>query len=158
MPQIIRVTKTFSFEAAHALQGYDGACRNIHGHSYKLKVTVKGPVVSEIYHPKDGMVMDFKELKTLVQENIITIFDHALILQKGTAIDFPSNHSLKVVHLPFSPTSENMISYFAGVIKSNLPNHLQLFSLLLSETDTSFVEWFESDQRTMQNTAHNLDI
>ena len=56
---VIRVTKEFTFEAAHALYNYDGQCSNIHGHSYRLFVTVKGSPVSDINHPKNGMVMDF---------------------------------------------------------------------------------------------------
>lgn len=62
---VIRLTKEFSFEAAHALDGYDGPCREIHGHSYRLFVTVKGCPADDDTNPKCGMVMDFGVLKAL---------------------------------------------------------------------------------------------
>jgi 6-pyruvoyltetrahydropterin/6-carboxytetrahydropterin synthase len=149
MSEIIRITKIFSFEAAHALEGYDGACRNIHGHSYKLSVSVRGKIFKSANHPKDGMVMDFKELKALVQDNIISVFDHSLILKETSKINFAGSYPLKIVEVPFQPTSENLISFFADCIKKGLPENLKLISLKLSETETSFVEWFESDQNVL---------
>ena len=56
---MIRITKEFKFEMAHALFGYDGLCKNIHGHSYRLWVTIKGNILKEVNHTKDGMVLDF---------------------------------------------------------------------------------------------------
>ena len=76
----IRVTKEFRFEAAHALKGYDGPCRNIHGHSYELSVTVTGIPETDTSSTKLGMVMDFGDLKRLVKREIIDQYDHALIL------------------------------------------------------------------------------
>ena len=59
----IRITKKFTFETGHALFGHDGKCKNIHGHSYSLFVTVLGRPISESSNPKFGMVMDFSDLK-----------------------------------------------------------------------------------------------
>jgi len=71
----IRLTKEFKWEMAHALLGYDGPCRNIHGHSYELVVTVIGVPSMRIDDPKLGMVMDFKDLKGIVRdENMLTDF------------------------------------------------------------------------------------
>ena len=61
--QNIRVTKVFTFDMAHALYGYDGPCKNIHGHTYILSVTLKGKVINENNHPKNGMVIDFSDFK-----------------------------------------------------------------------------------------------
>ena len=69
--QLIRITKEFKFEMAHALMGYDGLCRNIHGHSYGLNVTVAGYPIDEEGHPKLGMVMDFGDLKKIVRKAIV---------------------------------------------------------------------------------------
>ena len=77
----IRLTKEFSFEAAHALDGYDGPCREIHGHSYRLFVTVKGTPGEDPRDPKYGMVMDFGLLKRIVNEEVVSRFDHALVLR-----------------------------------------------------------------------------
>mgnify|MGYP001087225704 CR=1 FL=1 len=84
----IRLTKEFSFEAAHLLEGYDGACREIHGHSYRLFVTVKGCPADDDTNPKCGMVMDFGVLKSIVNEEVVSRFDHALVL-RATRRDAP---------------------------------------------------------------------
>ena len=68
----LRISKLFTLEMGHALLGHDGQCRNIHGHSYKLFVTLRGIPLDECGHPKDGMLMDFSDLKTIVQKNVIT--------------------------------------------------------------------------------------
>ena len=81
----IRLTKEFSFEAAHALEGYDGACREIHGHSYRLFVTVKGRPCADESHPKCGMVMDFGDLKRIVGEEVVSRLDHAFVLRRSPA-------------------------------------------------------------------------
>ena len=77
---VIRITKEFKFEMAHALKGYDGLCRNIHGHSYELLVTISGYPISDSNSPKLGMVMDFGDLKQIVRSTIVDVYDHALVL------------------------------------------------------------------------------
>ena len=84
MSSTIRITKQFSFETGHALYGYDGKCRNVHGHSYKLYVTVIGTPISEVNHVKLGMVIDFSDLKKIVKDKIVDIFDHATVFNKNT--------------------------------------------------------------------------
>ncbi len=64
------VSKEFTFDAAHFLTKYQGKCERLHGHTYRLRVTVEGPVGD------DGMVMDFVELKKLVREKVIDRYDH----------------------------------------------------------------------------------
>ena len=78
----IRITKRFSFETGHALYGYDGKCRNVHGHSYKLFVTVIGHPISDTTHVKLGMVIDFSDLKVIVKNKIVDVFDHATVFNK----------------------------------------------------------------------------
>ena len=79
----VRVTKIFRFEMAHALWGYDGLCKNIHGHSYVLKVTVIGIPIEDQSDKKLGMVIDFGDLKRVVNKNIVDVFDHSVILNKN---------------------------------------------------------------------------
>ena len=80
MASIIRVTKEFSFEMSHVLWNYDGPCRNVHGHSYKLFVTIAGVPVSDSENPKNGMVMDFTDLKKIVKHEIVDVFDHSVVV------------------------------------------------------------------------------
>ena len=80
----IRITKQFSFETGHALYGYDGKCKNVHGHSYKLSVTVIGTPIDDSTNVKFGMVIDFGDLKKIVKEEIVDLFDHATVFNKNT--------------------------------------------------------------------------
>ena len=145
---IIRLTKEFSFEAAHALGGYDGPCREIHGHSYRLFVTIKGEPSTDPTNPKQGMVMDFGVLKKIVSEEIISRFDHALVL-RSTADEalrkLLSEQFDNLIVVDYQPTCENMLDDFARRISARLPEGVVLHSLRLHETATSYAEWFASD-------------
>ena len=139
---MIRITKEFKFEMAHALHGYDGLCKNIHGHSYRLWVTIRGNVRKEVSHMKDGMVMDFDILKKIVKPEIVDKYDHSLVLNGNTShaeIDLTAFE--KVFLLPYQPTSENLVLDFAHHIKRKLPEGIELYKVVLSETATSFAEW-----------------
>ena len=143
---MVRITKEFKFEMAHALHGYDGLCKNIHGHSYKLFVTVKGEIKHDPGNAKDGMVLDFDILKSIVKPEIINKYDHSLVLNANSPhseIDFSAFE--KVFFLPYQPTSENLVRDFALKIKSKLPEGIELYKVILSETETSFAEWNSED-------------
>jgi len=141
----IRITKQFSFETGHALYGYDGKCRNVHGHSYKLFVTVVGTPITDKNNVKYGMVIDFSDLKKIVKEEIVERFDHATVLNKNTPhIELAEELKKRehhVILVDYQPTSENMVIDFVQKIKSRLPQNVSLFSLRLQETDSSFAEW-----------------
>ncbi|MEA1787260.1 6-carboxytetrahydropterin synthase [Arenibacter sp. GZD96] len=145
----IRITKQFSFETGHALYGYDGKCRNVHGHSYRLSVTVIGSPITDKNHVKLGMVIDFGDLKKIVKEEIVDTFDHATVFNMNTPHIDLANELIQrghnVILADYQPTSENMVIDFAAKIKARLPRHIQLYSLKLQETETSFAEWYASD-------------
>lgn len=146
---IIRITKQFNFETGHALYGYDGKCKNVHGHSYKLSVTVIGTPISDTSHVKLGMVIDFGDLKKIVKEEIVDPFDHATVFNKNTPHMELANELMerghKVILADYQPTSENMVIDFSARITARLPKDIQLHSLKLQETDTSFAEWYAGD-------------
>lgn len=143
---IIRVTKQFHFEMAHALLDYDGPCKNIHGHSYQLNVTVKGKVKTNTSDSDEGMVVDFGVIKKVVKELVVDVFDHALVLNERAKIDVSNFEFMnKLIRVPYQPTCENMLVHFAKTIQDHLPGHIQLHSLFLRETNTSFAEWFAED-------------
>ena len=145
----IRITKQFSFETGHALYGYDGKCRNVHGHSYKLNVTVIGQPISDTTHVKLGMVIDFSDLKVIVKNKIVDVFDHATVFNKNTPhVELAkelADRGHDVLLVDYQPTSEMMIIDFANVIKQELPSHIKLHSLKLQETDSCYAQWFASD-------------
>jgi 6-pyruvoyltetrahydropterin/6-carboxytetrahydropterin synthase len=145
----IRITKQFSFETGHALYGYDGKCKNVHGHSYKLSVTVIGKPITDSSNVKYGMVIDFTDLKKIIREEIVDVFDHATVFNKNTPhIELANELKQRdhhVILVEYQPTSENMVIDFADKIQKRLPNNIKLHSLRLQETESSFAEWFASD-------------
>ena len=145
----IRITKQFSFETGHALYGYDGKCKNVHGHSYRLDVTVIGTPISDNSNVKYGMVIDFGDLKKIVKSEIVDVFDHATVFNKNTPhVELAkelSNRGHNVLLVDYQPTSEMMVIDFAEKIKQHLPETIKLHSLKLQETATSYAEWYASD-------------
>ena len=121
---MIVVTKLFEFEACHHLPHYDGACHNLHGHSYKLEVTVSGQVSKNENDPKCGMIIDFKDLKAIVKSVAVDKYDHSNLNEF-----FPN------------PTAEIMVKQIAVDIMSKLPQGVYLMSCKLWETSTSYAEW-----------------
>lgn len=144
----IRVTKEFSFEMAHALWNYDGPCKNVHGHSYRLFVTLIGEPVSDRNNPKHGMVIDFGDLKKIVNSEIVDRFDHTAVVssdveeQRLKALNQMFGNVLVV---DYQPTCENMVVDIANRINPLLPKGVKLHSLKLYETANSYAEWYASD-------------
>ena len=145
----IRITKQFDFETGHALYGYDGKCRNVHGHSYKLSVTVIGTPIEDAQDVKYGMVIDFKDLKVIVQEEIVDKFDHATVFNKNTPhVELAHELQIRghnVILVDYQPTTEMMLVDFAAKINAKIPNTITLHSLRLQETGSSYAEWFASE-------------
>lgn len=146
MANIIRITKEFRFEGAHALEGYDGKCRHIHGHSYRMFITIKGCPKNEKGHPKDGMVIDFSVLKNIVGRTVVDRFDHALLMRKGSVLSEEIAAAYgNVILTDFQPTCENLAGHIASAISAELPDGVTLHSVKLYETESSYVEWFAED-------------
>ena len=146
---MIRLTKEFSFESAHALWGYDGKCREVHGHSYRLFVTVKGEPISDPQSPKLGMVMDFGELKTIVAQQITDRLDHSFVMRRTaeaeSLAEVMKSQFTNVILVDYQPTCENMLQDFAARLKAALPEGVELHSLRLHETATSYAEWYNDE-------------
>lgn len=141
---LLRLTKRFTFEMAHALPTYQGKCHNIHGHSYKLYVTVEGePSLAE--GSPDGMVIDFSSIKEIVQQHIVDLYDHALVLPKTNLEENTSDTDLggfaaKIIWVDFTPTTENLLIHFAHLLEQSFPPGARLHSLKLYETESSCAE------------------
>ncbi|WP_313375783.1 6-carboxytetrahydropterin synthase [Chishuiella sp.] len=148
---MIRLTKAFTFETAHALHGYDGKCKNIHGHSYKLFVTVKGIPSEDVNNVKLGMVMDFGDLKKIINKEIVNLFDHAILLNQNSPHKLLGEKLIEeghqVVFTEYQPSCENMILWMVDKIKAQLPNNIELVALKLHETENSYGEWLAEDNQ-----------
>jgi 6-pyruvoyltetrahydropterin/6-carboxytetrahydropterin synthase len=143
-PQKIRVTKKFTFDMAHALYGYDGPCKNIHGHTYHLSITLSGYTIQNSEHVKLGMVIDFGDLKQIVKQYIIEKFDHALVLNKEAPYsksEIISSEFEKVILVDYQPTCENLMLYFVSELKDKFSDKIELTAVRLEETPTSYSEW-----------------
>ena len=146
----IRITKYFTFEMAHVLKGYDGPCKHIHGHSYGLYVTLIGEPISSGSSPKRGMVMDFKDLKSIVKRQIVDVFDHSLAISSDhepDLIDEVKKRFGQVNVVDYQPTSENLLVDFADRISDKLPPGVRLHNLKLCETATAYSEWYADDNQ-----------
>lgn len=141
---MISITKIFRFEAAHAIHGYPGSCKNIHGHSYELQVTVKANQWEEGYVSGLGIIIDFKDLKAIVQAEVVNKLDHKLLLSQSYLNQnnlFPQLDELIVFDV--EPTAENLLIFARDQITKALPDHVQLQSLKLWETRDSYAEWLK---------------
>ncbi|GBL34833.1 6-carboxy-5,6,7,8-tetrahydropterin synthase [Filimonas sp.] len=148
LSQKVRVTKKFSFDMAHALYGYDGPCKNIHGHTYHLSVTLIGTPLQDASNVKLGMVVDFGDLKKIVKELILDSYDHALVLNEEAPYsksEVISNEFEKVILVPYQPTCENLLLHFVSILKDCFPTEMKLVSIRLEETPSSFAEWDQGD-------------
>lgn len=111
------VTKEFTFDAAHLLTDYEGACANLHGHTYRLEVTVTGEL-------RNGMIIDFSVLKDVVKREILDKVDHRML---NDVLDFRT-------------TAENMAEWMMKAIQSALPGRVYVTRIRLWETPTSYAE------------------
>jgi 6-pyruvoyltetrahydropterin/6-carboxytetrahydropterin synthase len=146
----VRVSKEFHFEMAHALWNYDGLCRHIHGHSYKLIITIIGVPIEDGNDQKLGMVLDFADLKAVVKEPVVDYFDHSLVINRGAENYLPDepNEMYDKVHLmDFQPTCENLVLYIAEKVQARLSPGIGLYSVKLYETATSYAEWYAADNK-----------
>lgn len=142
-----KVTKEFRFEMAHVLSNYNGPCGNLHGHSYRLLVTLESDNLI------DGMVLDLNVIKRLVNENIISELDHSLAVNANTDDDFEKylmmlciNHKKKITLFPFRTTAENMARYIYENINDLLnTNYINCTcsKVQLYETTTGCAEYSE---------------
>lgn len=126
---------------AHAIYGYAGACKNIHGHSYELYVTVSSPADGDEYITASGIAFDFKEIKQIVRTAIIQQFDHKLILSAhflAAHPAFPLPENLLVWEM--EPSAENIVIYIKKTLCDRLPPGIRLAYLKLYETNDSYAE------------------
>ena len=147
----VRVSKEVTIDCAHMLSGHQALCKNLHGHTYKIVITVYGEPISE--GPSKDMIIDFKQLKQAITEVITNDFDHAVIFSakehRGPAEEALYNwayeYGLRHFVMPARTTAENMSKYFSSAIYDYLVKSLCLenitkVSARVYETPTSYAE------------------
>jgi len=140
------VCKQFSFDAAHQLIGHKGKCANVHGHTYKLEVFAKGPVINRPGDSDDGFVIDFGDLKAIVKEFVVDPMDHSFLAQGDEPIIAElSTTGAKIYHLGVRSTCENMVKHIFEKLWTELPDLID--KIRLWETPTSYAETGVDDWR-----------
>lgn len=139
---MIQITKIFRFEMAHAIYGYAGKCKNIHGHSYVLHVTVADNSDENYFISAPGFIIDFKQLKKIINETVIHKLDHQLVLSN----QYVQSNGLLQRHeniflWEMEPSVENMLIYIKQNLQSAFPTEIRLIKLKLFETADSYAEW-----------------
>lgn len=129
----ISVTKCIEFEAAHCLPHYEGKCRHLHGHSYKLEVEVGMEENGYLLKEDGGMVIDFGQLKQHIEELIISKFDHHYLN------DLNENNSLASFVFKNFPTAENLCIFIAEQLMCHAK--LKVLRVRIWETSNSYAEW-----------------
>lgn len=144
---MLQLTKIFRFETAHAINGYEGQCKNIHGHSYELHVTIRSEKTEkDSFLPQPGFLVDFKDLKTIVKENIVDHFDHCLILSKAYIERYPNLRELENLEIwDVEPSAENILLYILKKLKDKMPEGIYIHNLKIFETSTSYAEWVHEE-------------
>ncbi len=138
---MITVTKTVKFDAAHILTNHRGLCKNLHGHTYRVAVSV-----TQSEGRKGDMVIDFKDLKTIAEELICARFDHAFIFNATSEGEreiaaVVEKHGMRTVSLPFRSTAENLAAYFYGELRKRIP---EVSAVKVWETEASCAEYHET--------------
>lgn len=150
------LTKEFFFDSAHMLSNYNGKCGNIHGHTYKLKVFIKGYPIESDVDQKGGMILDFSEIKKIIDNYLLNKFDHALITTKKESFYGKLNENIKYCYLnpPFDiKTTCEMISLqiLSDLIEFNIP----IEAIELWETKTSSCYTTKLDLEYFLNNKNN---
>lgn len=135
---MLTISKTFTFEASHILPRHPGKCSRLHGHSWVLTVEVEGEV-----DPESGFVMDYGDLKRIVEANIINLVDHQHLGQGSVLLGVEEDHQATVFGVDFYPSSENLVNIF--VVLLMVPFGPKLYSITLNETCTSAAKWQRKD-------------
>jgi 6-pyruvoyltetrahydropterin/6-carboxytetrahydropterin synthase len=118
---MVTVTKTIKFDAAHVLTNHEGLCKNLHGHTYRVDVSV-----TQAQGDASDMVIDFKDLKRIASEVICERFDHAFVYNTESEGEreiaaVVERYGMRTVAIPFRSTAENLAKLFYGELKARIP-------------------------------------
>ena len=131
---MMKIAKEFNWEMGHRLKNHNGACRNLHGHSYKMRVELEGEIA------ENSMIMDYSELSQIIKK-IVEPFDHSFLVEKSDDItlSFLQQNNFKCVVVPFVSTAENLSVFFANEIKKEITQYENIKNLTVRVCETTDV-------------------
>lgn len=149
-PEVITISKEIEFDAGHRVPNHKSKCRNPHGHRYRVRVYATGAIVEEPGASDEGMLVDFSDLKTLMQTEIHDILDHGFIVYEDdqdllTCFDVDKNGEAfdcwKIIRFPYIPTAENIARWcweqLDVKVSTSFRDNLKLSAITIYETPTS---------------------
>jgi 6-pyruvoyltetrahydropterin/6-carboxytetrahydropterin synthase len=142
MTRFAIITREFAFEASHSLPGHRGKCRRPHGHSYRLEISLRGPILHAPGESDDGMVMDFEDLKTMVNATILETLSDSVSRGSATGLIETGglDHNDLNVLTGIRTTAENLVHWiWDALVGAGLPEDL-LYRIRLWETEKGSVE------------------
>ncbi|MDR0974524.1 MAG: 6-carboxytetrahydropterin synthase [Ruminococcus sp.] len=138
------INLTGHFDAAHFLSGYNGKCKNIHGHRFDVAVSLSGALIMS--GEKSGMVVDFSDAKAVL-ESLCERFDHTLIYEKGTLsnelFDALNVGGFALSEVLFRPTAEHFAGYFYKSMSTVLPEHIRVLAVTVYESPENSATYSE---------------
>lgn len=147
---MITVAKSFEWDMGHRITNHDMLCVHPHGHRYMLTVEVSGDIVTEQDSPKQGMIIDFGDLKKIVKEHVTDVYDHSFMYWEEDPIMAAfaeQNPELRMRKVPFVPTVEQIVQHVASLLAKALQNtsDVRLETVTIYETPTSYATWSNRD-------------
>ncbi len=135
---MLKITKSVRFDAAHVLTNHKGLCKNLHGHTYRVDICVR-----QAENDRADMVMDFKDVKRICEETVLSRFDHAFIYDETSEGESEiaavvKKHGMRTAPLPFRSTAENLAKWIFGELKGPICG---LCSVRVYETADSCAEY-----------------
>lgn len=136
----MKISKEFRWEMGHRIPEHDGLCKNVHGHSYKMVVEIKGEVA------ENGMIIDFYDLGQIVKP-VIDVMDHSFLCESGddVMIEFLKANGMKYFTVDFHSTVENICMYLANTFSSKIDrnkyNNIRSLTVKIFETPNSYAEY-----------------
>lgn len=143
MPELITISKEIEFDAGHRVPNHKSKCRNPHGHRYRVRVYAAGHIVEEPGASDEGMLVDFSDLKKIMQTKIHDVLDHGFIIYKDDEqmVEALYGRDWNVIIFPYIPTAENIARWcwdqIQEPIETSFRDNLWLMSITVYETPTS---------------------
>ena len=141
------ISKEIEFDAGHRVSTHGSKCRNPHGHRYKVRVTCKGSIIDDPNRADHGMLVDFGDLKGIMNEKIHDVLDHGFIVWQDDMVvremmtPFAEKMEWLMIVFPYMPTAENIARWaweqLENEIKSRFGGDLELEEVAVWETPTS---------------------
>ena len=135
---MLTITKSVKFDAAHVLTNHKGLCKNLHGHTYRVDVSVR-----QAEGDGSDMVMDFKDVKRICEETVLSKFDHAFIYDETSVgeseiASVVQKNGMRTAALPFRSTAENLARWIFGALEGRIAG---LYAVRVYETAESCAEY-----------------